>query len=241
MLQTLFQPLLYVNWLLFTTINAPAGHTPVLDTLMPLLANDALYIFPLLVLLLWLLPGGRSAALKTERSVSHEAVIWAAAAVILALLINVALGALIYEPRPFISAHVHQLIAHAADASFPSDHTAVAFALVGVLLLRFWLARRGTPRSTASPAVAYQRDNQPLSAAERARLRWRTGMLAAVGLLLAIAMGYARIYVGVHYPLDIIGGALIGICSALIILLARGLLRPVAHLAEAMARPLHLA
>ena len=240
MLQTLFQPLLYVNWLLFTTINAPAGHTPVLDTLMPLLANDALYIFPLLILLLWLLPGGRSAALKAERSVSHEAVIWAAAAVILALLINVALGALIYEPRPFVSAHVHQLIAHAKDASFPSDHTAVAFALVGVLWLRFWLARRAPARSTASP-TAYQRDNQPLTAAERARLRWQTGMLAAVGLLLAIAMGYARIYVGVHYPLDIIGGALIGICSALIILLLRGMLRPVTHLAEAMARPLHLA
>jgi undecaprenyl-diphosphatase len=237
MLQTLFQPLLYVNWLLFTTINAPAGHTPVLDTLMPLLANDALYIFPLLVLLLWLLPGGRSAALKTERSVSHEAVIWAAAAVILALLINVTLGALIYEPRPFVSAHVHQLIAHAADASFPSDHTAVAFALASVLLLRFWLARR----ASVSQTKASQYDNQPLSEAARARLRWRTGILAAVGLLLAIAMGYARIYVGVHYPLDIIGGALIGICSALIILLARGLLRPVTHLAEAMARPLHLA
>ena len=241
MLQTLFQPLLYVNWLLFTTINAPAGHTPVLDTLMPLLANDAVYIFPLLVLLLWLLPGGRSAAVKTERGVSHEAVIWAAAALILALLINVALGALIYEPRPFISAHVHQLIAHTADASFPSDHTAAAFALVGILLLRFWMTRRAPVVSPVSQTKAYQRDNQPLSAAERARLRWRTGILAAVGLLLAIAMGYARIYVGVHYPLDIIGGALIGICSALIILLARGLLRPVTHLAEAMARPLHLA
>lgn len=240
MLQTLFQPLLYMNWLLFTTINTPAGHTPVLDTLMPLLANDTLYIFPLLVLFLWLLPGGRSAAVKTERGVSHEAVIWAAAAIILALLINVALGALIYEPRPFVSAHVHQLIAHAADASFPSDHTAVAFALVGVLLLRFWMARRVSAHSTASPA-AYQRDNQPLTAAERAGLRWRTGILAVVGLILAIAMGYARIYVGVHYPLDIIGGALIGICSALIIFLARGLLRPVTHLAESMARPLHLA
>ena len=241
MLQTLFQPLLYVNWVLFTTINAPAGHTPVLDTLMPLLASDAIFLFALLVLLLWWLPGGRSPAAAAERSLSHEAVIWAVAAAILALIINVALGALINEPRPFVSAHVHQLISHPADDSFPSDHAAVSFAIAGALLLRFWIARRAPATPPVSQTMAYQQQKQSLSARDRKGLRWRTGVLAAVGLVLAIAIGYARVYVGVHYPLDIIGGALIGICAALSILLARGLLRPVTHLAEAMARPLHLA
>ena len=33
----------------------------------------------------------------------------------------------------------------------------------------------------------------------------------------AIVMGIARIYVGVHWPLDIVGGAVVGICSALFI------------------------
>lgn len=241
MLQTLFQPLLYLNWLLFTTINTPAGHTPVLDTLMPLLANDALYIFPLLVLLLWWLPGGRTPAATAERSLSHEAVIWTVAAVILALLINVALGTLINEPRPFVSAHVHQLVAHPADASFPSDHSAVAFAIAGVLLLRFWMARRAPAMSSASQPMANQYDDPSLPQTASAGLRWRTAILAVVGLFLALTIGYARVYAGVHYPMDIIGGALIGIVSALIIFLARGLLRPVTHLAEVMARPLHLA
>ena len=36
-------------------------------------------------------------------------------------------------------------------------------------------------------------------------------------LTITILMAFARIYVGVHWPLDILGGALIGIISALII------------------------
>ncbi|WP_152918177.1 phosphatase PAP2 family protein, partial [Ardenticatena maritima] len=33
-------------------------------------------------------------------------------------------------------------------------------------------------------------------------------------LLLAVAMGVARIYVGVHYPFDVIGGWVLGIAAA---------------------------
>ena len=32
--------------------------------------------------------------------------------------------------------------------------------------------------------------------------------------LLAAAIAYSRVYVGVHYPLDVIGGALLGILVA---------------------------
>ena len=37
-------------------------------------------------------------------------------------------------------------------------------------------------------------------------------------LLLAIIIAYSRIYVGMHYPSDIIGGIIVGIISALIVL-----------------------
>ena len=35
-----------------------------------------------------------------------------------------------------------------------------------------------------------------------------------VWFLLALAIGFSRVYVGVHYPLDIVAGALLGIATA---------------------------
>jgi undecaprenyl-diphosphatase len=35
--------------------------------------------------------------------------------------------------------------------------------------------------------------------------------LAPVLFLLALAIGFSRIYVGVHYPLDVLGGAALGV------------------------------
>ena len=65
--------------------------------------------------------------------------------------------------------------------SFPSGHTAVAFAAATVLT---WLVPRAAPAFFA----------------------------------LALAIGYSRIYVGVHWPLDVIGGAVIGTATALLLL-----------------------
>ena len=38
--------------------------------------------------------------------------------------------------------------------------------------------------------------------------------------LLALAIGFSRIYDGVHYPLDVVGGAVLGIAIALLLLAA---------------------
>jgi undecaprenyl-diphosphatase len=55
--------------------------------------------------------------------------------------------------------------------------------------------------------------------------------IGAVLLVLAAAISFARVYVGVHYPGDVVGGALIGIAAAL--LLGRGPLgRVVGRVAE---------
>ncbi len=36
--------------------------------------------------------------------------------------------------------------------------------------------------------------------------------------LLAVAIAYSRLYVGVHFPLDVVGGAAIGVATALLLL-----------------------
>jgi undecaprenyl-diphosphatase len=77
------------------------------------------------------------------------------------------------EPGPLVTIpHSH---------SFPSGHTATAFA--GAMMLSYLVPR-------AAPAF----------------------------FVLAAAIAYSRLYVGVHFPLDVVGGAVIGVATALLLL-----------------------
>ncbi len=239
-MQSIIQALLSLNESLFLAINGPAGHTPPLDALMPLLANDLIFLLPLLLLLLWWTPGGKPLAAATQRSISREVMLWGVVAVALALALNVSFGAIIVEPRPFLTQHIQRLIPHAADASFPSDHAAVSFAIAGALLLRFWKTLQERAHSYTGGSY-HSMNESALSHAELSRLRFSCGLLAALGVIFALAIGYARIYVGVHYPLDILGGAIIGLVSAWLVSLAHKLLQPIARLVERGARLIHLA
>ena len=60
----------------------------------------------------------------------------ALAAALLALLVNQVLGHVWDRPRPFVAEAgvIHQLVTHARDSSFPSDHAAAAFAIASVFL-----------------------------------------------------------------------------------------------------------
>ena len=75
------------------------------------------------------------------------------------------------------------LVAIPHSHSFPSGHTATAFAAATVLSAL-------VPR--AAPAF----------------------------YVLAAAIGYSRLYVGVHWPLDVVAGAVIGVATALLLLVA---------------------
>jgi membrane-associated phospholipid phosphatase len=69
-------------------------------------------------------------------------------------------------------------------SSFPSGHTAAAVTLYGALAVIAWtMSRRGWLRIAAT----------------------------AVAVLLPVAVGLSRIYRGMHFPTDVIGGALLGL------------------------------
>jgi membrane-associated phospholipid phosphatase len=109
---------------------------------------------------------------------------WPFALVALAVLAADALAGLVKmlvgEKRPADSG---ALITIPHSHSFPSGHTATAFA--GATILSYLVPR-------AAPAF----------------------------FVLAAAIAYSRLYVGVHFPLDVIGGAVIGVATALLLLAA---------------------
>ncbi|HVB77308.1 MAG TPA: phosphatase PAP2 family protein [Candidatus Nitrosotalea sp.] len=154
-------------------INGPAGSHPAIDWIMTQIAWGAEPAFIALVLI-WLVAG------MWRRS--RPDVVGALSALVasgVALVINQLAALLYFRPRPFVShpGHVHVLLSHSADASFPSDHAAAALA-ISVVLQRFH------PR------------------------------LGALAILASLWVGYARVYVGDHYPGDVLGGYISGAVGA---------------------------
>lgn len=97
---------------------------------------------------------------------------------------------IIAEPRPFLTLpNVDLLVYENGSYSFPSGHTASSFAAAVVIGLKYKFNFRGKSYGLIYPLLAF-----------------------------AGVVGFSRIYVGVHYPLDVAVGALIGILSALIVL-----------------------
>ena len=81
---------------------------------------------------------------------------------------------LYYQPRPFVTEQVNQLVEHSASGSFPSGHAAFFFALSIVIYLH------------------------------NKKACW-------VFFTASFLISLASIFTGLHYPSDILAGAIIGI------------------------------
>lgn len=127
------------------------------------IADDLIYLIPLLLLSMWLWSD------HTRRGLALKVCLVA----MLGVGMNQVIGQVWQHPRPFMIGLGHAWIPHAADSSFPSDHVTV-FAGVGLTLL--------------------------FSGSSR---------LAAITLLIGLCVAWARVFLGVHFPLDMVGAVVV--------------------------------
>ena len=159
----------HLNHTLFLALAAPAHPDLLMLALAKFFGEYAIFVVPLLAATGWLLGNERSRKVWLEASVSMLA----------GLLINQFIALLWPHPRPFMLGLGHNLISHAANSSFPSDH------LTGLWAFAFSLLMHRSQRMTAIAMI-----------------------------LLGLPMAWARIYLGVHFPLDMLGAALVAGFSA---------------------------
>lgn len=104
-----------------------AASQPWLTALAIAVAQGGIFLLPLALVALWLAPGG---GMRRRR----HAVVAACLAAVLAATLGLVLEHTLDRPRPFTVLSISPLFPHAADSSFPSDHTLVGAALVGPFL-----------------------------------------------------------------------------------------------------------
>lgn len=173
-----------MNYQLFQIINHFAGKWDLVDDLMEFFAQDIIWLMIAMIGVLWF----------TRKEQQQQSAFYALLSAVVALgIATVWISPEVNQPRPFVLHVVHQLIPHNADASFPSDHSTLAFSLAFSLLF--------TNR------------------------KW-----GIVALVLACLTGFARVYVGVHYPGDIAGSAALAALISFLVYTMRARLNPVPNL-----------
>jgi len=118
----------------------------------------------------------------TEQARRHAAAL-AGAALLLGLATNFTIATLLYVPRPFELGFGLNLLHHAPETSFPSDHATFIWSLGFALILLD-------------------------------RMRW-PGIIC---VLLGAATAWARVYLGAHFPLDMLASLIVSAAATLLVI-----------------------
>ena len=125
----------------------------------------------------------------TNRDALKKVAAIALVALLFSDLIALLLKQIVQEPRPFMSLeNVRLLIPESDPCSFPSGHATSTLAVVSIFLLNM--------------------DDL---------VKKHKVLIEILLLIFAVVIVFSRFYVGVHYPFDVLCGALIGIVGALVV------------------------
>ncbi|WP_227793447.1 undecaprenyl-diphosphatase [Paenibacillus guangzhouensis] len=159
-----------LDYQVFQWLNDFAGRDTFLNEVMRFFAERAEYIMIAGIILYWF-TRTRDNRMMAIQSLIATAVGFGTSALI---------AHFFYRDRPFVDHVVYQLVPHAANASFPSDHATAAFAIA----MTFYIVRK------------------------------REGN---VWLVFAALIAISRVWTGVHYPIDILAGACLGMVTAWVV------------------------
>jgi undecaprenyl-diphosphatase len=196
---------------LFLWINGLAGKLPLLDEFLKGIANDYFFIVSSCLILLILWFGTREVHQREE---NQKAIIGALLSLGITTGIVGIFNIFYFHPRPFIELPTNLLFYQPIDSSFlPNFPTDSSF----------------PSHSTAivfAIAIAILLTNK------------KAGIIL---LFLAGILGFSRIYVGIHYPSDVLAGAAIGAATAFLVFRLIKLLEPWPSRLLGFARRFYLA
>ncbi|GAC1413493.1 MAG: undecaprenyl-diphosphatase [Burkholderiaceae bacterium] len=136
----------------------------------------------------WMLPCVLVAGWLICQQSTRKTLVQAAVAGLLGVACNQVIIQMWPTPRPFMLGVGHTYLTHGADASFPSDH-----------LTLWWAVALSMTMGSSTRIVG-------------------------LGLvLLGIPIAWARVYLGVHFPIDMLGALAVAALSAWICQLSRKL------------------
>ncbi len=182
----------------------------------PFMHAYALWLGPVLLTLLFVVA---YAVVWRRRAPQAAAVlILGGVGTIMALGLNQLVARAAEELRPYVTyPHALVLVARTGDYSFPSDHSIVAGGLTASLLLvlgkSVW-----SRRHAGGKAGDFRRPRDR-------RAGWLLAVLAVTNVILGLFLCFARVYVGAHYPGDVVAGYLLSFLVVVVV----SLLRPVAY------------
>ena len=153
--------------------------------------SDSGLCWIILCIILVLIPRTRRIGIIAGASIAIEAIIT-----------NLIIKNVVARTRPYeVVEGLVNLIEKQKDYSFPSGHSGASFAVAGALII---IAMLGLPAIAKDGGFS--------------RIKTSTAykVFAIVTLIYAVLIAFSRLYVGVHYPTDVLGGTVLGIGTSIL-------------------------